>query len=1108
MTVEKFFVDVALPPLIEQLTGLAVQLHQAPDLTRALEITVGAARSLLGSDRVIVYRFLAGGDGVVLAESVSEGWQPIQGQLIYDPCFKTKWHCLYQGGQTSAIENVHAETLSPCYAELLKRLQVHANLVVPILLDAAKPHPASHQAISDLPALWGLLIAHQCSSPRSWQPLELQVLQQIATQLGRVIQNQTLPAGLKPQIGQPTRSPNACSCSKPHALPISHLQNSATAQPEELSPPNDLSATWRVFDLLQTPVWIFDIETLQMCWANQASLPLWNATDREELLHRNFSKISEATRIRLDRYRQQFQMGKTVAELWTFYPNGSPVSVRCHCSGIEIDRGRVAMLVEGTCETEHLIDQETLRSIEALRHTTVMISLYTMSGVPLMQNPAALHCYGDSLFPQTEGESGFLRHFVDPAVGRQAMQAVEAGQVFSIETQVFTSAGIRWHGMDVHCTDDPVTGNLMLLVNEKDMTQEKAIQQEHQQAEAKLEAQQIFLRQILDTVPSSIFAKDREGRLLVVNRASTTMHGVTIESMLGKQETDFNPNFDSARLDAFLAVNQEVMTTRQPQRHIQEIITSTGDLRWYQTVVGPLIDANDQVQGIIGNSVDITELKQAETALQQMLGAFQESENRYRSVVNVLAEGIVLHQADGQITACNASAEQILGLTQDQLQGRTPLDPRWRTIHEDGSPFPGETHPAMVTLHTGQSQFGIIMGVYKPDETLTWISINSQPLFYPQQVLPYAIVVSFTNITLLKQTEMLLRDQAERERMIHSIAQTIRQSLNLEQVLTTTVAEVRYFLQTDRVVIYRFNSDWSGTIVAESVAAGWQPLLHQHIADTYFVANQNHAYRSESIQVTPNIYTAGFSQCYIDLLEELQVQAKLVVPIWQEKNLWGLLVAHHCRSPRNWQTLESELLVQLATQLTIAIHQAELYQQLQKAKDELEGIAILDGLTQIANRRCFDQQFQQEWERAKREQHPISLVLLDVDYFKLYNDTYGHQAGDDCLRQVAKAIGQAVKRPADLVARYGGEEFVVLLPNTTSGGAAKVAQAIQLAIQQLQIPHTQSDVSSHLTVSMGIATTIPSLEGSSTTLITSADQALYQAKKQGRNTYCLCYLRL
>lgn len=174
---------------------------------------------------------------------------------------------------------------------------------------------------------------------------------------------------------------------------------------------------------------------------------------------------------------------------------------------------------------------------------------------------------------------------------------------------------------------------------------------------------------------------------------------------------------------------------------------------------------------------------------------------------------------------------------------------------------------------------------------------------------------------------------------------------------------------------------------------------------------------------------------------------------------------------------------------------------LQETNKQLERLAAIDSLTKIANRRRFDTYLQQEWHRMVREDQPLSLILLDVDYFKLFNDHFGHQQGDVCLIAVAQSMTRSVKRATDLVARYGGEEFAVILPNTRRAGAIIVAETIQAEIAALKIAHPSSPISSFLTVSLGVASTLPSEKGSPSDLIAVADAALYQAKRRGRNRY-------
>ncbi|MDX1976223.1 MAG: diguanylate cyclase [Pseudanabaenaceae cyanobacterium bins.68] len=173
---------------------------------------------------------------------------------------------------------------------------------------------------------------------------------------------------------------------------------------------------------------------------------------------------------------------------------------------------------------------------------------------------------------------------------------------------------------------------------------------------------------------------------------------------------------------------------------------------------------------------------------------------------------------------------------------------------------------------------------------------------------------------------------------------------------------------------------------------------------------------------------------------------------------------------------------------------------LQIANARLSLLANLDGLTQIANRRQFDTYLAQQWQQLNRSGTYLSLLICDVDHFKLFNDTYGHQAGDECLKQVAIAINQAVERDGDLAARYGGEEFGVILPNTPKEGAIAIAAKICTQVRELNIPHTGSS-HGQVTISIGVASIIPSSRFEPTQLVATADDALYCAKHHGRNRH-------
>ncbi|WP_339384850.1 diguanylate cyclase domain-containing protein [Tychonema sp. LEGE 06208] len=409
-----------------------------------------------------------------------------------------------------------------------------------------------------------------------------------------------------------------------------------------------------------------------------------------------------------------------------------------------------------------------------------------------------------------------------------------------------------------------------------------------------------------------------------------------------------------------------------------------------------------------------------------------------------------------------------------------------------------------------------------------------------------------------QQVEEQLRQQALRERLLGQMIQHIRSSIDGASILQSTVAEVRHFLKTDRVLIYRCH-DWASQLDEEeqqgAIAAGdGLPLgyienqnISAAMAVSCFVLVE-----SQSVQAIADVSAAELSGSYKELLADCEIAAVLSVPIWQSSDwetannrlegtfweaektpdavedyiswqaaqpqaqgsstpdlrsencnkLWGMLTAYNCSGMREWQQWEIDFLQHLANQVAIAIEQSQLYRQLAIANQKLQQLATTDGLTGIANRRQFDRVLILEWRRLAREELPLSLIMLDIDFFKLYNEFYGHVGGDDCLRQVASAIASSTKRAGDFAARYGGEEFAVVLPNTSAEGANVVARKICDDIASLKMPHARSPIGSYLTLSCGIATAMPDSQESPCTLIRSADSALFQAKTEGKNRIC------
>ncbi|MGK7887308.1 MAG: diguanylate cyclase [Crocosphaera sp.] len=347
----------------------------------------------------------------------------------------------------------------------------------------------------------------------------------------------------------------------------------------------------------------------------------------------------------------------------------------------------------------------------------------------------------------------------------------------------------------------------------------------------------------------------------------------------------------------------------------------------------------------------------------------------------------------------------------------------------------------------------------------------------------------------------------------------VPQTFSLKEILQTTINGIGQFLQADRVVIAQMMPSGEMTVVEEWRQRPWKTLLHCHISHFISLANLK-GWQQGNIEAIADVSQPDPQTPTMMGLDSLfDVKAKIIVPIRQRDpqakpihrsshssyssktahSLWGLIMVHQCSSPRQWTPSELGFLSFLCTQLIISIQQDHFYQHLNQINQKLEEIAFQDRLTQIPNRHYFEHYFNQEWRRMAREKQPLSLILCDVDFFKAYNDTFGHLQGDRCLQELAHTLKYTLHRPGDMVARYGGEQFVIILPNTKVSGAVHVAQQIRTAIKQLKIPAAIEKVNKYVTISLGVASVIPSPKTSARQLLNDADKALYKAKEKGRD---------
>jgi diguanylate cyclase (GGDEF)-like protein/PAS domain S-box-containing protein len=608
---------------------------------------------------------------------------------------------------------------------------------------------------------------------------------------------------------------------------------------------------------------------------------------------------------------------------------------------------------------------------------------------------------------------------------------------------------------------------------------------QRRQAEIALRQYQQELKELIENAPDIITRFDRHLRHLYINAAAQKVTGMSPEIFLGK--TNREVGMPRELVNYWDKCMEDVFATGKETEMEFKYNTPTG-IRYYHARIVPEFSEQGEVETILAVTRDLTEQKLTERALEQ-------SEQKLSLHVQNTPIAVIEYNLNFTIVEWNPAAEKIFGYKKSEIIGY----PGWRLIPENEQAFVSEVWHKLLNQTGGNRCTN--KNLTKDGRIIICEWYNTPLIAEDGNYMGVTCLAE--DISDRVQAELSLRQQIEREKLLVTITQRIHQSLNLEEILNTTTREIRELLNSERVLVYRIWPDGTGCVVTEAVVSDCESILGRTFPVEVFPQEYHQLYSQGRVYAMSDRNSAQIAPCLVEFLQELAVKAKLVVPLMAGENLWGLLIAHQCRKVRHWQTSEISLMQQLATQLGIAIQQALLVEQMEIANAELKRLACLDGLTQVANRRHFNEYLEREWRRMIREQNPIALILCDIDYFKLYNDTYGHLPGDSCLQQVADAIKRAVKRPADLVARYGGEEFAIVLPNTNAEGALTVAEEIRAYVAALQIVHAESKTSKYVTLSLGVAVTIPTLHGSYQELIRTADLRLYEAKSQGRDRIVL-----
>ena len=566
------------------------------------------------------------------------------------------------------------------------------------------------------------------------------------------------------------------------------------------------------------------------------------------------------------------------------------------------------------------------------------------------------------------------------------------------------------------------------------------LERERLAALAALAASEEQLRATVESLldPCVLLAAVRDGSGQIVdfmytyaNDAACQYNGLSLEELVGQQMLDLLPGCaESGLLEMYVRVVETGGAL------ILDGFTYAHELRGG----GPRqldIRAARVGDGVSYTWRDVTDRHAAQEAL-------RESEDRFRSVVVALGEGILMQGADGRIVECNQAAERILGLTREELLGRTASDRRLTAVHEDGSPFPGEAHPAMVALRSGRACRDVVMGVHWEGGSSRWILVNAEPLLRVGKSIPYAVVTSFTDVTELRRAQEELENSEERFRL------AFEEALTGMALMDVGPDHLGRYLRVNRAL-------------CEFLGYSAQELLGKSYADVTHPDDLAEA--QTSLAELMSGQTVGYRA------ERRYLHASGAV-------VWGLLSIALVRG-RDGAPM-------------YALGQIEDITARKRAEADLVYRALHDDLTGLPNRALLLDHIRGALARSCRGGTRIAVLFLDLDDFKAINDSYGHLVGDEFLKQVGERITRSL-RGADTAARIGGDEFVVVCEDLTEpADAGVVAKRIQAALTA-DIPLRGQVLTAP--VSIGIAVS----EESSTpeTMLRDADSAMYVAKRRG-----------
>ena len=598
----------------------------------------------------------------------------------------------------------------------------------------------------------------------------------------------------------------------------------------------------------------------------------------------------------------------------------------------------------------------------------------------------------------------------------------EHARDFTHECRVLQPGGeVRWvlaHSTPLTDDDGRITGHLasVLDVTERHLTEQRT-------------------RRIVDRIAEAISVIGPDGAHVQVNAAARAILDDLHERY--EQRPLGDVAWGALRPDGTVVPNDGLpaeitrLTGREIDDEVLGFSSAGGQIRWLR--ISTRRNSGERAPySVIVSFTDVTEQREVTARLQEV-------ETRYQTVVSALHEGVIAYSASGEIVASNPRAQELLGLSEEQMRGRTAVDPRWHPIREDGTPWDADALPTSLALRTGEAQLGAILGVHSADGQVRWIQANATPLRSEAGKLA-GVVTSFVDISEQRARERALAAAEERFRTLFEAAPI---GMSLTNLAGTTIAVNPALAQIlDRPARTLVGSPIGEHIHPDDRAASLAAFAR-------LVSGEQRSHRSEE-----------------------RVLDGAGRPVWVQ--------------------LDATLLRDADGAPAAVLRQVQDISDRRRNEEQLHHLAHHDPLTGLLNRRGFGRELDRHARHAERYGADGALLVFDVDNFKRVNDTLGHQAGDDVIAAVAEVTRRRL-RTTDVLARFGGDEFAVLIPHGGLPEAQIVAAALLEAIRGAQLGPADFRV----TASIGIATFEDHV--AATEILAAADLAMYDAKRSGRD---------